>query len=108
MLMIVLDRLYITVYLGSALIGLALSAVYPLLMSIPGAMGYYLSPTNAAMFTVMGSTGESVIPVLFGVMIDLFGPGVLFVGALLISVGMIVLYRGIMGYKSEGKEGSAL
>jgi MFS family permease len=40
LLMMITGNLIIIAYLGSALVGLAISAVYPLLMSIPGAFGY--------------------------------------------------------------------
>ena len=55
--MMLTGNLALIAYLGSALIGLAISAVYPLLMSIPGAFGYNLSASNASMFTICGSSG---------------------------------------------------
>jgi hypothetical protein len=40
LLMMITGNLIIIAYLGSALVGLSISAVYPLLMSIPGSFGY--------------------------------------------------------------------
>ena len=57
LLLLVTKNLVILVYVGSALIGLGFSGIYPLLMSITGAFGYNLSAQNTAVFTVSASTG---------------------------------------------------
>lgn len=78
-----------------------MSAVYPLLMSIPGAFGYELSASNTAMFTVCGSSGEAILPILVGYLIQLFGPKFLFIKFFIVSLGMFALYYQIMRFQPK-------
>lgn len=58
----------VAVFLGSLLFGFGLSAMYPLMMTTPGAFNYKLSEENTALFTFCSALGESIIPILGGLL----------------------------------------
>lgn len=58
----------------SALLGLAYSATFPVMLSLIGEYGFRLDGSTTTVFIVGASLGEAVVPVLVGSSMDLFGP----------------------------------
>jgi fucose permease len=88
----------LAVYLGSAWFGLAMSAIYPLLMSLPNSLKFRMTAQNTSRFVVSGAVGESIIPILFGVIMGILGPNMLFIIALIISFLFLGLHKKALEY----------
>lgn len=87
------------IFICSGLYGFAMSAIYPLLMSMPGYLKYKMSAKNTSKFVVSGSFGESLIPMLIGYGISWIGPNTLYWSSLLYSLSIYILYRKMMTFE---------
>jgi MFS transporter, FHS family, Na+ dependent glucose transporter 1 len=77
---------------ASAVFGFALSSIFPLAMTIVGEYGFKMDTVSTTLFVVAACAGESIIPVLLGVLIDEFGPMILPYSMLLVAVLLISFY----------------
>lgn len=102
--LIMLGLKWLTVYLCSALFGLAISAIFPLLMSMPTFLGFKLTARMSSNYVVAAAVGESLIPALLGYSIKLMGPNSLFAGSLLLSISLLLLFQAIMKYESSSEK----
>lgn len=89
---------WLAVYGISAIYGLAMSAVYPLFMSMPPYLKYRLTAKNTSNYVFAGATGESLLPIIFGYSISYLGPDSLFWLSLLLSFVQTGLFLAIMEY----------
>jgi fucose permease len=83
----------IAVYLGSAWFGLSMSAIYPLLMSLPNYLKYRTTTEDTSRYVISGAIGESIIPIIFGLMMGTLGSNLLFINALIISLIFLGLHK---------------
>lgn len=86
------------VYLGSAWFGLSMSAIYPLLMSLPTELKFKTTAEDTSRYVISGAIGESTIPVVFGLMMAALGSNMLFTLALIISVIFLGLHKKVLEY----------
>lgn len=91
------------IYLSSIMYGLAISAIYPLLMGMPTFLKFRLTAKNASTFVVAGSLGEAGIPILSGWLINWFGAGALFPTSLVYTLIMFSLFLAIERYEKMNK-----
>lgn len=110
-LLMITNHLNILVYLGSGILGLGLSALFPLLMSVTGSFGFNLTSDITALYIMTASAGEAVEPVFIGLMMRFFGPRIMFYIFLAQSTLMLYLFKIISDFKpkdDEEEEGSSL
>lgn len=89
------------IFICSGLYGFAMSAIYPLLMSMPGFLKYKLSAKNTSLFVVSGAIGESLVPLLIGFGISHLGPNTLYWSSFFYSCGIFALYYKIMTFQQS-------
>lgn len=68
----------VVVYGLSAVMGLFMSGVYPLTMSLPASLGLTVSPTNTSRYAMGGCVGTAVFPYLVGIVMASFGADSMF------------------------------
>ena len=73
-------HLYPVVLYGcSVMMGLFMSGMYPLTMSLPSSMGLKTKPQNTSRYVLGGCLGGSLGPFLIGLSMKFFGPSAMFV-----------------------------
>jgi fucose permease len=82
----------LVVYLGSGLLGLFASSVYPLTMSMPASLRLKATSRNTSIYAMGGCVGVALLPFVVGMAMERFGPNSLFVCMQAIAVGMVVLF----------------
>lgn len=86
------------VYLGSAWFGLSMSAMYPLLMSLPNELKFRTTAEDTSRYVISGAIGESTIPIVFGVLMATLGSNMLFILALAIGLIFLGLHKKVLEY----------
>jgi MFS family permease len=76
-------------YVGSALMGLFMSGVYPLTMSMPSSLKLRTSSKNTSVYAMGGCFGTICIPFVVGVVMEHFGPNSLFICMQIIAIAMV-------------------
>lgn len=104
MLLILSNNPRTVIFLCSGLYGLAMSAIYPLLMSMPSYLKYKMSAKDTSQFVVAGAIGESLVPVLVGYGISYIGPNSLFSSSLIYSCVALYLFSKIMAFEQTGDQ----
>jgi FHS family glucose/mannose:H+ symporter-like MFS transporter len=89
------------IFICSGIYGFAMSAIYPLLMSMPGFLKCKMSAKNTSKFVVSGALGESLIPLLIGYGINWIGPNTLYWSSFLYSCVIYVLYKKMMNFQQN-------
>jgi FHS family Na+ dependent glucose MFS transporter 1 len=98
-LLLLMNLTKLVIYGCSALYGLSMSAIYPLLISMPSYLKFRLSARNTSNYVLMGAFGESLMPVLLGYGISLIGPNTLFVASLVYAFILLFIYHQIMKFE---------
>ena len=101
-LMVWLGLLSISVFAGSFLFGLGLSAMFPLAMSIPVSFKYDMTQENTAVFTFASAIGEGLVPIMGGVLMKYVAMEMVFVLSLGLTVLMIVAFRQVAKFRPSG------
>lgn len=97
--LLVLKLKFIVVYVGSALLGIGCSAMYPLSISMPISFGYHLSSENTAIISKFGVIGLIFIPLLAGYSMKLFGSYMLYVNTFALTLVLYLIHKMIVKFK---------
>jgi fucose permease len=82
--------------------GLFMSGVYPLTMSLPTSLGLTVQPKNTSSYAMGGCVGTALFPYIIGLVMAKFGPDSLFWCMAVVAIIMAVIFRGLI------KEGEIL
>jgi MFS family permease len=80
-------------YLGSSLMGLFCSGIYPLTMNLPNSLSMKTSTRNTSKYALGGSMGETILPFLAGTAMAHFGQNSLFIWELVLVILLIGVYK---------------
>lgn len=102
----VLDTNFVLACTTSALYGVALSAMFPLALTLVNEYGFVVDPTATATFMCAACGGDAVIPVIIGLCMSAFGPEALprtiaVFAVLLVIVYAMIAYQAISQQKEQ-------
>lgn len=103
-----LSEYLLVMYVGSALMGLFASSVYPLTMSMPASLGLRTEGRNTSLYAMGGCFGVTLLPFAIGLVMEYSGPNSLFLCMQAVTVGATLLFffvrRTTKQVEAEGKE----
>jgi MFS family permease len=99
---------------ASVVYGLGMSSIFPLVMSLPGELGFLLDLRVTSKFLIGSCSGEALLPLAVGLLMQDFGPELLgyciFAGTILMFVGLayvqITLRPALAGLVDEETSGT--
>lgn len=95
-------HLYTVVLYGcSVMMGLFMSGMYPLTMSLPSSMGLKIKPQNTSRYVLGGCLGGSLGPFLAGLLMKSFGPSAMFFQMLFVVIATLCVYKKVVHYSDN-------
>lgn len=80
------------VIIGSALMGLFCSSMYPLAMNLPNSLGMKTTTNNTSKYAFGGSVGEALLPFVGALSISWFGKNAMFGCEIILLIAIIGVY----------------
>jgi fucose permease len=81
----------VVLYFGSACAGICMSGIYPLTITVPNSYGMQASSKNTSQYILGSCIGFGATPYLVGLLMDQFGPDMLFVCEWVTALIMLIL-----------------
>lgn len=81
----------IVLYVGSACSGIFMSGIYPLTITLPNSYGMQASSKNTSQYILGSCIGFGATPYLVGILMENFGPDMLFVSEEVTAIVMLII-----------------